>query len=255
MASVAPAFDPGNQRTPRRVPQRRVATLRDRVTARVQELMAPRPDGVLLRDLIAELVRETLAPEYTIRSYVAKLPFLVCEAPGPGHTKHCRLTYPAGLEKYLQRITPPGPAQECRQAVALLQVETVHHGLFMLSKQFEASLRSYLRAPATLGADEKKMLKDLVQRAFEQGLIADRGHLEYLRYERNEFAHGDAPPLDERRAQMSDLQLLAGTYLNYIGILRLPSRRCPAGRAREERHLDLRTPLQRRPRTALRIQR
>jgi len=113
--------------------------------------------------------------------------------------------------------------EKVKRAIALLDLDNVDAGLFMLGKEFEATLKRYLEKASSMdkitpprGDRDKWNLAGMIACAQRNGIIADRGALEYLRAKRNERAHGSMPSLRERQILMDNVELVAGIYIDYI---------------------------------------
>ena len=205
-------------------------TLHDRVATAVRALLEAQPTNELpLPDVIAALMAEFSRPKPTMYQYVGRLDFVETVAVPGSQTKVCRLRGVAGSLPFLeaQRIGTAALRQGVERALRKLTEDDVDLGLFLLSKEFEATLKRYLtlatargQLAGNLGKDpEKWKLVAMVDAARQNGIVQDSGAFQYLREQRNDRAHGAMPTREERRLMLQTAPHFAGMYVGYIRLL------------------------------------
>jgi hypothetical protein len=128
----------------------------------------------------------------------------------------------------VQNIADATLREKVERALPFLTEENVDIGLFLLSKEFEATLKSYLIKASAKGklvtlppgkGPDKWTLNGMVDCAKDNGIITDHATFHYLRQARNDRAHGTMPSLPERQLLMKYVQYIADLYIDYIKIL------------------------------------
>lgn len=118
--------------------------------------------------------------------------------------------------------------QKIKRALEFLNEENVDVGLFLLSKEFEATLKAYLMKASAKGklqtfppgkSPDKWNLNGMVDCAKDNGIITDNAVFHYLRQVRNDRAHGTMPKPKEMQVLMKNAQYLASLYIDYIRLL------------------------------------
>ncbi len=117
--------------------------------------------------------------------------------------------------------------QKILRALDYLNLDNIDIGLFLLSKEFEATLKAALETGFSNGKLQfpprtslsKMKLTDMIGCAIKNQIVSDSAILNYLRQERNERAHGSMPKLSEREVLMKYSSLLAGLYIDYMKLL------------------------------------
>lgn len=112
--------------------------------------------------------------------------------------------------------------EKIKRATSFLNIDNVDVGLFLLSKEFESTLLTYLVQAERCGKitnptpGKWKSLDEMINSISKEGIITDKAILHYLRQKRNDRAHGTMPSLNERQLMMNNLQSFAGLYIDYI---------------------------------------
>ncbi|MFL5691577.1 MAG: hypothetical protein ACJ795_07205 [Ktedonobacteraceae bacterium] len=127
----------------------------------------------------------------------------------------------------IQSIASVNLRENIERALNFLDEENVDVGLFLLSKEFEATLKICLIVAqskgilqTTPGPDpDKWLLANMVDCATKHRIITDKGVVQYLRQERNNRSHGSMPSQAERKILMENINYLAGLYIGYIEML------------------------------------
>ena len=208
---------------------RNTVTLREQVCNATYRILDAEPRKEMPHaQLIARLQQEFQCPRPTLYSYVAKLDFVTRFAEPGSTTKICRLKGnhdQESLRRVAQEIGNADLKENVERAVDYLTEDSVDIGLFLLGKEFESTLKKYLKAAAANGNvsvsrdPEKMKLVDLVSCAKQNGLIQAEGEFQYLRHQRNDRAHEPAPSLAERQAMLDSAPHFASMYISYIKLL------------------------------------
>ncbi len=117
--------------------------------------------------------------------------------------------------------------QKVARTLSFLNEENVDIGLFLLSKEFEATLKNYLLTANMKGKvqisvknpPDRWKLEQMIEWVKKSGIITDHAVLNYLRQTRNDRAHGSKPSPAEKRILMMGIQYLANLYIDYIKLL------------------------------------
>jgi hypothetical protein len=209
---------------------RKKTTLRQQVGEAVRRFLEVAPGKQMaLAELIARLQKEYNCPDKTLYHYIADLDYVErIDVPG-SRMKVCRIegTREALSFPQVRGIANDNLRQKIERTLSFLNEEDVDIGLFLLSKEFEATLKTYLLTANVKGklkiishkAPDKWRLVDMVDCAKENGIITDHAVFHFLRQERNARAHGTMPALAERRVLMNSVQYIAGMYIDYIKLL------------------------------------
>jgi hypothetical protein len=132
------------------------------------------------------------------------------------------------LFQQAQNIADVTLRENVQRALNDLNEEMVDVGLFLLGREFETTIKTFIRAahargklaniPANKNPDQLK-LAEMISCLKINGIITDDAALSYLRQQRNDRAHGSTPTLAERRVLMNNVQHLASLYIDYIKLL------------------------------------
>jgi hypothetical protein len=126
---------------------------------------------------------------------------------------------------WIQQINHPTLREKVERALPLLTEDFVDLGLFLLSKEFEATLKSYLITAHAKGklsitpggkSPDRLSLAEMISCIRSNGIVTDDAVLSYLRQSRNDRAHGTMPSLAERKVFLNNVQHIAGLYIDYI---------------------------------------
>ena len=206
-------------------------TLRDRVNKSVRAILETMPNKQIpLDDLIKRLQKEYHRPKATFYHYIADFDYVERLDIPNSHAKLCRMkdTQRTELFPQVQNITDTTLREKVERALPFLTEENVDIGLFLLSKEFEVTLKTYLINASMTGklsvlpqgkTPDKWNLHGMVECAKDNGIITDYATFHYLRQARNERAHGTMPSLAERQLLMKSIQHIAGLYIDYIKLL------------------------------------
>jgi Bacterial RNA polymerase, alpha chain C terminal domain/Sigma-70, region 4 len=223
-------FNPGYKNDLSRIGARFVRTkktLRQLIYESAREILVSAPNKQMpLNELVSRLKTKHSAARYTIYAYVSNLDYLErVELPG-GIGKLCRIKDSGqGIQfPQIEGIRDVQLRERILRAISFLDKENVDIGLFLLSKEFESVLKSYLVMAQSKGklksipaGDSKNWkLAHMVDCAKANEIITDSGTLHLLRQERNDRAHGPMPSEGERQVLTNSAPYIGGLYLDYI---------------------------------------
>lgn len=199
------------------------ATLGEKIGDRIKEIVSSSPNGQIL---LSELVKK-LRKEFTFNNrpepygYVQRQDAVEVISLPNQRQKMCRIKEtPRFLQ--VEKISNLQLQEKVKRAVGFLNLENVDVGLFLLSKEFESVLLTYLLQAEKRGKivnptpGKWKSLDEMINFISKEGLVTDKATLHYLRQKRNDRAHGTMPSLDERQLMMNNLQIVTSLYIDYI---------------------------------------
>jgi hypothetical protein len=181
-----------------------------------------------LSKVIDQLVAAYGRTRSSFYQIVASLDFVETSSSSPnGKDKVLRLKLAHAFDDRLAEINSYAVRENIQRALAYFSETDIDVGLFLLSKEFEAVLRTFIVSGHRDGSITaipssplaKLRLAELITIAERNGLITDAAAVSYLRQERNERAHGSMPSAEERRALMKGAGVLAGLYIDYIALI------------------------------------
>ncbi|RLF62263.1 MAG: hypothetical protein DRN33_05765 [Thermoplasmata archaeon] len=202
-------------------------TIRSRVQSSIISNLSRFPEKTCpIKNLMNLVISETKCQKPTFYSYLDTTPGIIKYRKDGIY--YCKLvedhTAPDELYPALRRIQNKAVQQELRRALGNLTVNNVDIGLFLLGKTLEQQLRTtlldYREAGLVKFPDSALQgLSSAVNLAVQTGIIKEKHHLDFLRRERNERAHGTSPSIEERLALLKQAPYLAGLYIEYIALL------------------------------------
>jgi len=201
-------------------------TLMQQIDGAVRMVLESAPEKQMsLAELVASLQVKFDRPKPTLYSYISRLEYVERLDVPSSKIAICRIKGYKGSLSFpvLSSISNEKLRQNLERALPLLTEDYVDIGLFLIGKEFEATLKGYLIAGVSggkltskLGPDpDKWKLVNMVDCLRENNALADQAALQYLRQERNNRAHGAAPSLAERQLLMKNVQFVAGIYMDY----------------------------------------
>ena len=181
---------------------------------------------IALADLINRLQKEYRLADTVLTQYIGELHYLsLVQMPGT-NTKMCLLRGAQSSLSFPQvdSIETNALKQKVQRALQFLNEDNVDIGLFLLSKEFEAMLKTYLINASAKGniqipiqeSPDRWKLDHMIGWVAKNGIITDQAVLNYLRQTRNDRAHGGMPSVAERRILMMGIQYLTNLYIDYI---------------------------------------
>jgi len=162
--------------------------------------------------------------------YIADLDFVERPYLPNSRAKLCRMkdTQRTDLFPQIENIKDSTLKEKIERVLPFLTEDNVDIGLFLLSKEFEATLKAYLLKASMKGrlsvlslgkTSDSWKLAGMVDCARDNGIVSDHATFHYLRQARNDRAHGTMPSLAERQLLMKSIQYIAGLYIDYIKLL------------------------------------
>ncbi len=206
---------------------RKSLTLREQIDATIREILEAAPNRqVSLAELVERVQRKYSCPKHTAYQYISKLDYVErFDVTGSG-VRMCKIKdISTGLVfPKVQEICSHDLRSNVERALLYLNEEAVDIGLFLLSKEFEVTLKNYLVTAdskgslvKTPGPDVNKWkLNNMIDCLVSNKIITDNSIPHFLRQERNHRAHGEMPSLAERRVLMNSAPSVAGMYVDYI---------------------------------------
>jgi hypothetical protein len=204
--------------------RRKAKTLRELVADYTQQKLQSSPGHqIALNELVADLVAHFKRLDKTFYHYISELDFIEKFTIPDTRTTICRLksrnvAFPFSQVEEIQTIEL---RTKVGRALTFLNEADVDIALFLLSKEFEATLKDYINIKIS-----KKRMADLPQGRLtldgminhieKEGIITDKAVLHFLRQKRNDRAHGTMPTIDERKMMMKHAETTAGMYIDYI---------------------------------------
>lgn len=169
------------------------------------------------------LVGKFNARDKTFYHYIARLDYIEKFTIPDTSTVMCRLKQEASPLPFpqVEDIRTAALKQKIGRALTFLNENDVDISLFLLSKEFEVTLKEYLRTGQSKGKflnlpPNRLNLDGMINFIKSEGLITDQAVLHFLRQRRNDRAHGTMPEIEERRMMMKYAQVTAGMYIDYI---------------------------------------
>lgn len=198
-------------------------TLGEKIGDRIKEIVRSSPNGqILLSELVKKLRKEFVfnnRPEPY--GYIQRQDAVEVISLPNQRQKICRIKEaPRFLQ--IEKISNLQLQEKVKRAVGFLNLENVDVGLFLLSKEFESVLLTYLLQAEKCGKIEnptpgkRKSLDEMINFIAKEELVTDKATLHYLRQKRNDRAHGTMPSLNERQLMMNNLQIVTNLYIDYI---------------------------------------
>lgn len=203
---------------------RRKSTLRTLVDEKVRKTLETSPGNqIALSDLVNLLVDEFKRRDKTFYHYISDLDYVEKFTIPDTRTVMCRLKRNEASLPFpqVEDIQSPELRLSIGRALTFLNENDVDIALFLLSKEFEATLRSYLLIEQSKGrlqylTKNRLSLDVMINLIKKEGIITDQAILHFLRQERNDRAHGTMPSLEERKMMMKHSHNTAGMYIDYI---------------------------------------
>lgn len=196
---------------------RKKKTLRQEVDETVREVLENAPgQQVALAQLIDLLVNKYHRRDKTFYNYISDLGYIEKFTIPDTGIKMCRLSKPqtTSLVSQVESINDPEVKTKVGRALSFLNENDVDIALFLLSKEFEATLRAYLET--AYPNQPFKNLDRMINFVKKEDIITDQAVLHFLRQKRNDRAHGTMPTVEERQVMMKYAEITAGMYIDYI---------------------------------------
>lgn len=204
-------------------------TLRDKVSDRVMVILEAVPGNqIKYSELIEILFKEFKRVRNTFYQYVSKLDFIEkFIAPDTNFTSiRLNSINPNFLFDQIEEIVDENLRRKTKRSIKKFTLDEIDIGLFLLSKEFESIVKTFLEKALNkgmlnrvdmLGRDSTRWkLNNMVDCAYINGYITEKGLYHFLRQERNNRSHGTMPSEEERRLLLNSAQLLGGMYIDSI---------------------------------------
>ncbi|GAB4263347.1 MAG: hypothetical protein Kow0080_01570 [Candidatus Promineifilaceae bacterium] len=204
--------------------KRKKRTLRQKVDEFVRMTLENAPgQQIALADLVAQLVEKFNRIDKTFYHYISDLDYVEKFTIPETNVKMCRF-------KRDQKAFPFSQVEDIQthelkknvgRALTFLNESDVDIALFLLSKEFEATLKKYLETASARGEiyglpSGRLSLVSMIDYIGRKGILTDKAVLQFLRQKRNDRAHGSMPTAEERSMMMKYAQTTAGMYIDYI---------------------------------------
>lgn len=204
--------------------RRKTKTLRETVSEYVRQELENAPGNqVTLGELTSQLVKRFSRPIQTFYHYISDLEFVEKFAIPDTRITMCRLKreHKAFPFSQVENIQTSDLKQKVGRALTFLNESDVDISLFLLSKEFEATLKQYLLTAYSKGhfrhlSSGNPSLDQMINFIEKEGIVTDKAILHFLRQKRNDRAHGTMPSIEERRVMMKYAETTAGMYIDYI---------------------------------------
>jgi hypothetical protein len=177
---------------------------------------------MLLSELATSIVKQSGIPKSAVYRYLSEAEFIEKVDVSGSNAKMCRLRQGSSLSFPQLNNLPEGHiAAEARRAFSKLTVDEVDIGLFLLGRLFEGVLKDYVLTVEQMSTYNvtppgDKKLANLVAWIKKEGIVVDSTVLQVLREERNERAHGQVPPMEERQRILDGVEWVVNRYLDHI---------------------------------------
>jgi len=203
---------------------RKKKTLRHQVDETVRNILENTPgQQVALKGLIKILKKKYNRNEKTFYQYISGLDYIDKFVIPEANVTMCRLrqAHTSTLILQVEAITTTTIKAKAGRALTFLNENDVDISLFLLSKEFEATLLNYLDLANSKGKLRNPMpsginLDGMISLVKREGLISDQAVLHFLRQKRNDRSHGTMPSIEERRMMIKYSDITAGMYIDYI---------------------------------------
>lgn len=206
---------------------RKNLTLRENIDSIAREVLESAPNQqVSLAELVERIQRKYDCHKHTAYQYISKLDYIErFDIAGSG-VRMCKIKDNLSKLEFpkVQEIHSIELRSNVERALLYLNEEGVDIGLFLLSKEFEVTLKNYLviaesngKLAKTPGPDVSKWkLNNMIGCLVSNKIITDDSITHFLRQERNHRAHGEMPSLAERHILMRNAPSVASMYVDYI---------------------------------------
>ena len=204
-------------------------TLKDIVSDRVLDILETVPGNqIKYSELIDILVKEFKRVRNTFYQYVSDLDFVEkFIAPSTNFTSiRLKSISPNFSFSQIEEIADENLKGKIKRSIKKFTLDEIDIGLFLLSKEFESIVKMFLSEAikkgvltrtGMLGRDSTRWkLNNMVDCAYSNGFITEKGLYHYLRQERNNRSHGTMPSEAERRLLLNSAQLLGSMYIDSI---------------------------------------
>lgn len=203
---------------------RKKKTLRLMVDETVRKMLQTSPGNqIALSALVRYLVDKFNRRDKTFYHYISDLDYIEKFKIPDTSVVMCRLKREVSHLPFpqVEEIKTSELRQKIGRALTFLHENDVDISLFLLSKEFEATLKNYLLTGQSKGkflslSSNRLGLDGMINFIKSENIITDQAVLHFLRQKRNDRAHGTMPEIGERRMMMKYAHVTAGMYIDYI---------------------------------------
>lgn len=204
--------------------KRKKKTLRQEVDEFVKKTLEDTPgQQIALSDLIVQLVNKFNRIDKTFYHYISDLDYIEKFVIPDTNVRMCRLQRKQKAFPFSQveDIQTSELKTKVGRALTFLTETDVDVALFLLSKEFEATLKGYLETANAKGKIYNLpkgglSLVNMVDYVGREEIITDKAVLHFLRQQRNDRAHGSMPTPEEKVVMIKYAHTTAGMYIDYI---------------------------------------
>lgn len=204
---------------------RKKKTMRQLVKEDVEhELENAAGHQMALNELVKMLTEKYNKRDKTFYQYISAMESVEKFTIEESNTTMCRLrrasSNTSGFPE-VENILSSNLRSNVSRALTFMTIENVDVALFLISKEFEATLKSYLETGNQAGIfnnfpQGRLSLDTMVNFVARQQIITDQAVLHFLRQKRNDRAHGTMPTEGERRIMFKHAETTANMYIDYI---------------------------------------
>ena len=203
---------------------RKKKTLRLMVDETVRKMLQTSPGNqIALSALVRYLVDKFNRRDKTFYHYISDLDYIEKFKIPDTSVVMCRLKREVSHLPFpqVEEIKTSELRQKIGRALTFLHENDVDISLFLLSKEYEATLKNYLLTGQSKGkflslSSNRLGLDGMINFIKSENIITDQAVLHFLRQKRNDRAHGTMPEIGERRMMMKYAHVTAGMYIDYI---------------------------------------
>ena len=202
--------------------------LRQQVHESVQSILKTIPGKqMVVADLLSLLKNDYNCPDDILNQYLGSFSDIEQMAIPGTPMRLCRIkgTMEHVAFPQVHSIANYGLRQSVSRALSFLNEDNVDIGLYLLSKDFEDTLKIFLVSAGAIGklsrtpggkSPEKLTLPEMVSCLKINGIITNDAVLSFLRQVRNDRAHGTMPSLAEKQLLMRSASYIASLYIDHI---------------------------------------
>jgi len=198
--------------------------LRDQIQDEIRAILYERPNQPLRKGELYNLVTKNVkCLKPTFYQYLEKMNDIESERNGNGiFVMYRHQEAESRIDLNVQQYNPsPDLMKKLSRALSKTTLEEVDIALFEFGVLFENAIRAYLVAlrmkePAKVSGNDLSKLATMIDCAVREKIVTKGHHLNVLREERNNRAHGNIPSKEEREVLYNKAHYIADLFLKYI---------------------------------------
>lgn len=198
--------------------------LRDQIQDEIRAILYERPNKQLRKGELYKLVTKNVkCLKPTFYQYIEKMDDIETEQKGNSiFVMYRHKEVGSRLDLNVHQYKPsPDLMKKLSRALSKLTLDEVDMALFEFGVLFENAIRDYLVAlrkkePAKVSGNDLSKLAAMIDCAVREKIVTKGHHLNVLREERNNRAHGNIPSKEEREVLYNKAHYIADLFLNYI---------------------------------------